>query len=172
MADRPALPGMGWIGTPWRPEGRLLQTRRLLTAEMKACFRWYVADGIIRDKAPPVGVPTTAGMPRSGVPHAAMQTVVSHQLQWAVQLSGLPTDITLLRALAITGQGTITEGSNGERERVVAIRGVVWRGDNVEIRRLWQSLMRFWPSEFAQDESRPKGELLAHTGGLKCYPIH
>ena len=55
---------------------------------------------------------------------------------------------------------------------MVAIRGVVWRGDNVEIRRLWQSLMRFWPSEFAQDDSRPKGALLAHTGGFKCYPMY
>lgn len=55
--------------------------------------------------------------------------------------------------------------SSGRVERVILFRGVVWRSSEVDALRLWQNLMRFWPSAFAENLTNPPGALLAHAGG-------
>ena len=46
----------------------------------------------------------------------------------------------------------------------MAMRGVVWRTGEVEVLRLWQDMMRFWPAPFAANPDDPPSELLAHGG--------
>ncbi len=48
---------------------------------------------------------------------------------------------------------------------VILMRGVVWRSEEVEVMKLWQNLLRFWPVTFADSLVRPQGALQAHGGG-------
>ena len=45
------------------------------------------------------------------------------------------------------------------------MRGVVWRSEEVEVMKLWQNLLRFWPVTFADSLVQPQGALQAHGGG-------
>ena len=59
--------------------------------------------------------------------------------------------------------GSIYEHT-GEIERIFMLRGVVWGGEGVDTFKLWQDIMRFWPTPIAQDYTQPPGVLLAHAG--------
>ena len=48
---------------------------------------------------------------------------------------------------------------------VILMRGVVWRSAEVEMMKLWQNLLRFWPVTFADSLVQPQGALQAHGGG-------
>ena len=48
---------------------------------------------------------------------------------------------------------------------VILMRGVVWRSEEVEVMKLWQNLLRFWPVTFADSLVQPQGALQAHGGG-------
>ena len=47
---------------------------------------------------------------------------------------------------------------------VVLLRGVVWKSEEVEVMKLWQKLLRFWPVTFADSLVTPAGALKAHGG--------
>ncbi len=47
---------------------------------------------------------------------------------------------------------------------VILMRGVVWRSEEVEVMKLWQNLLRFWPVTFADSLVQPQGALQAHGG--------
>ena len=47
---------------------------------------------------------------------------------------------------------------------VVLMRGVVWRSEEVEMMKLGQNLLRFWPNTFADRLVQPQGALQAHGG--------
>lgn len=47
---------------------------------------------------------------------------------------------------------------------VVLLRGVVWKSEEVEVMKLWQQLLRFWPVTFADSLVTPAGALKAHGG--------
>jgi hypothetical protein len=49
---------------------------------------------------------------------------------------------------------------------VILMRGVVWRSEEVEVMKLWQNLLRFWPVTFADSLVQPQGALQAHGGGV------
>lgn len=51
---------------------------------------------------------------------------------------------------------------------VVLLRGVVWKSEEVEVMKLWQKLLRFWPVTFADSLVTPAGALKAH-GGTCAY---
>ncbi len=51
-----------------------------------------------------------------------------------------------------------------EIERVILLRGVVWQGKEVNAFKMWQDLMRFWPTPFAPDHTQPPHQLFAHAG--------
>ena len=57
-----------------------------------------------------------------------------------------------------------------EVERIIMLRGVVWRGEGVDSFKLWQDLMRFWPTAFAREHTRPEGVILAHAGTF-CFKL-
>jgi len=52
-------------------------------------------------------------------------------------------------------------------ERVILLRGVVWQGKDVNAWKMWQDLMRFWPTPFADDYTE-QGLLYAHAGLQPC----
>ena len=54
---------------------------------------------------------------------------------------------------------------------VVLMRGVVWKSEEVEVMKLWQNLLRFWPVTFASNLVQPQGALQAH-GGTDVHNIH
>ena len=51
-----------------------------------------------------------------------------------------------------------------EIERVILLRGVVWQGKEVNAFKMWQDLMRFWPTPFAPEHTTPANQLYAHAG--------
>ena len=54
-----------------------------------------------------------------------------------------------------------------EIERVILLRGVVWQGKEVNAFKMWQDLMRFWPTPFAAEHTQPPNQLYAHAGAVK-----
>ena len=64
------------------------------------------------------------------------------------------------------GAAAVAKGRQPATERVILLRGVVWQGQDVDAFKLWQDLMRFWPTAFAREHTEPPGILLAHAGQL------
>ena len=62
------------------------------------------------------------------------------------------------------GAAAVAKGRQPATERVILLRGVVWQGQDVDAFKLWQDLMRFWPTAFAKEHTEPAGILLAHAG--------
>ncbi len=64
------------------------------------------------------------------------------------------------RALGCRGGGA----GSAAPERVVMLRGVVWRPGEVELWRLWRDVARAWPAPLAEPGAGPGAGLLAHAG--------
>ena len=58
-----------------------------------------------------------------------------------------------------------------EIERVILLRGVVWQGKEVNAFKMWQDLMRFWPTPFAPEHTKSPNQLYAHAG-TSCLVHH
>ena len=51
-----------------------------------------------------------------------------------------------------------------EVDRVILLRGVVWQGKEVNAFKMWQDLMRFWPTPFAPEHTKAPDQMYAHAG--------
>ena len=54
-------------------------------------------------------------------------------------------------------------GAHAAPERVIMLRGVVWRTAEVELWPLWRDMARCWPTALV-DGDRAGSQLLAHAG--------
>lgn len=54
--------------------------------------------------------------------------------------------------------------ASSDTERVILLRGVVWAGQDVNAWKMWQDLMRFWPTPFAPEHTNSDNPLYAHAG--------
>ena len=69
-------------------------------------------------------------------------------------------------AAASRGDSQLSRETRPPVERVILLRGVVWQGQDVDAFKLWQDLMRFWPTPFADEHTPQPGSLFAHAGRI------
>lgn len=86
-------------------------------------------------------------------------------LDWRPSHSG---DASTAEAEAGSRQGGQEAEAPPAIERVILLRGVVWQGKDVNAFKMWQDLMRFWPTAFADDHTPERGLLFAHAGADLC----
>ena len=127
------------------------------------CCRWYVASGSLNQ---PLATPDRLAHAKTLVRRAP--SVDSSALD-----SSSDSDVEDQQADSANANMSDThtekQSSSGQSQAraehcVILMRGVVWKSEEVEMMKLWQNLLRFWPVTFADSLVQPQGALQAHGG--------
>lgn len=109
-------------------------------------FRWYVAQGTLKQ---PLGWSAEDAATSSS--HSPGATSMPANAQFT---GGMPVQTIHNRLDTL----------------VILLRGVVWRSEEVEMMKLLQNLLKFWPVSLDANAAQPQAVLQAHGG--RCFPAY
>ncbi|DBA99807.1 TPA: hypothetical protein ACH3X3_012346 [Trebouxia sp. C0006] len=145
-------------GQPDRLAARLQAEGMQVQAQGQTSFtRWFVATGSLNQ---PLAAPSQ--LAHAGVPDRRTTAAEAH-LDSSSNSDAEEHQTPSARVTPAHIDATSNMPSQSEH-CVILMRGVVWRSEEVEVMKLWQNLLRFWPVTFADSLVQPQGALQAHGG--------
>ncbi|DBB06614.1 TPA: hypothetical protein ACH3X1_012136 [Trebouxia sp. C0004] len=144
-------------GQPDRLAARLQAEGMQVQAQGQTSFtRWFVASGSLNQ---PLTAPSQ--LPHAGIPEKrSMAIEASFDDSSNSDAEGQMASASVPPAYI----DAVPSMPSQSDHCVILMRGVVWRSEEVEVMKLWQNLLRFWPVTFADSLVQPHGALQAHGG--------